>query len=402
MTNLDKAINLYLRGFNNDYIKRRTNISIQSLLKKSLSNGIKYDKSSIIDFQIKYIKDNYCVSDVISAYEYIIETYGYDESIMKKKQIHVLGCGFGNYPKVFKAVLGDSVYNELRNKFWKRKQVKTVNKLYGVDNVFDKKVFSKFVSDDALNEGRIKREKTLMERYGVTDINKHEPFLDKMRESQRSTFLKKYGVDNPMKINEIAKLSAKNRQEAMLEKYGVRNSVQSPELMDKIFKARKRNNTMNTSLPETTMHRELISIFGENDVVYNEIIDARYPYHVDFYVKSRDLFIELNGDSSHCDHWFDIDNINDRHRLESYIENMNRIESETGKSSKYRGMIKTWTITDLEKRNIAKRNNLNYLVFWDGSCRTKNGCRIAKLSDFYSWVEDGCPDSFDWNSKNTY
>lgn len=402
MTKLDKATDLYLRGFNGEYIKQRTGISVQSLLKQLLSKCIKYDKNDIISYQVLYIKSKYTIDDVIEAYKYIITTFGYNESMIKGKKIHVLGCGFGNYTKVFKQVLGDDVYFSLKNELWYTKQSSIVKERYGVTNIFDKSTFSNFVSDAAIAEGRVKRQQTLIERYGISDINKYEPFLDKMRESQRVTFMAKYGVDNPMKVSNIAKLSAQRRQKVMLKKYGVANSVQSSELMDKIFKSRKKNNTMNTSLPETTMHRMLIDIFGEHDVCYNEIIDDRYPYHVDFYIRSRDLFIELNGDISHGGHWFDENNVSDRHKLESYVNNMECIESETGRASKYRAMIKTWTIKDPEKRHMAQLNRLNYLVFWDGSCKSVKGKRVAKLTDFKKWIEDRYPDSFDWNKNNTY
>ena len=110
----------------------------------------------------------------------------------------------------------------------------------------------------------------------------------------------------------------------------------------------------------------------------------------------------MNGDVSHGDKWFDRDDDNDKKKLESYFVNMERIESESGKKSKYGAIIKTWTITDVMKRNIARENKLNYLVFWDGSSSIVKGERVAKLLDFYEWVRGGCQDSFDWNSKNTY
>lgn len=42
--------------------------------------------------------------------------------------------------------------------------------------------------------------------------------------------------------------------------------------------------------------RCVAAYFGKTDVLRNVCVDNRYPYHVDFYVKSHDLFIELNGD----------------------------------------------------------------------------------------------------------
>lgn len=402
MTEIEKAIDLYLKGYKSSYIKDKTGISLKSLLKKLSLENIKYTKDDIYDYQYNYIISNYTVNDVEEAYRHMSKTYSDLSKAQGRREIFILGCCFGSYAKVFKRILGSKKYDDLRNECWKLKQVSTIRSKYGVDNVFDKRVFSNFVSDEVIAEGRIKREQTLLERYGVTDVNKYQPFIDKMVNSQRETFIKKYGVDNPMKVPDIANLSAERRQESMLEKYGVANSVQSTEIRNKIFKSRRKNKTLNTSLPETTMLYELQSIFGEDDVVYNEIIDDRYPYHVDFYIKSRDLFIELNGDVTHGNKWFDDNDEYDKKKLDSYLINMERIESESGKKSKYGAIIRTWTVTDVMKRNIAKENNLNYLVFWDGSCSFIKGERVAKLSDFYEWVNEGCKDSFDWNVKNTY
>lgn len=402
MTKIDEAKDLYLRGYKGSYIKEHTGITLQSLLKTLLSQNIKYTNDDICNYQYDYIVKNYDDYDVEEAYKSISATYPNLSEARNKKEIIVLGCCFGSYPKVFKRILGEDRYNILKNECWKLKQVSIIREKYGVDNVFDKRVFSNFASDEAIQNGRLKREKTLLERYGVIDINQYQPFIDKMVDSQRKTFIEKYGVDNPMKVSEIANLSAKRRQKSMMNKYGVANSVQSSEIRNKIFKARKDNNTLNTSLPETTMLIELQSIFGKDDVIYNEIIDDRYPYHVDFYIKSRDLFIELNGDITHGDKWFDSSSDEDNEKLESYISNMERIECESGKKSRYSAMIRTWTVTDVVKRNKAKANNLNYLVFWDGSCSIVNGERVARLSDFYEWVNDGCKDSIDFNVKNTY
>lgn len=49
-------------------------------------------------------------------------------------------------------------------------------------------------------------------------------------------------------------------------------------------------------------------------------------------------------------------------------------EWQAKKSAYYESAINNWTILDLQKLEIAKKNNLNYLVFWD-----------KRLSDFLEW-----------------
>lgn len=136
MTEFDKAIDLYLKGYKGNYIKDQTGISLQSLLKKLLLQNIKYSKDDIYDYQYNYIINNYTVSDVENAYRFISTEYPDLSKAQSKREIIVLGCCFGSYTKVFKRILGNKKYDDLRNECWKLKQISTVREKYGVDNVF--------------------------------------------------------------------------------------------------------------------------------------------------------------------------------------------------------------------------------------------------------------------------
>ena len=402
MSNFTKAEEFYLRGFGSQYIKRRTGISMQSLLKQLAARGIKYSKDDIVNYQIDYISQKFTIDDVKSAYQQIMTNYDNLEASKRGRHIEVLGCGFGDYPRVFRAILGDDEYNLLKNKCWHEKQVSTVKKRYGVDNVFDKKVFSTLVSDEILADGRLKRKETMLERYGVEHPNQNVDIVAKMVESCKNTNRERYGVDNPMQRPDIAMKSSKRRQEVMLEKYGVANSVENSEIRNHIFDARRKNHTLNSSKAETVLGDMLREYFGADDVLSNVIVDKRYPYHVDFYIKSLDLFIELNGDKCHGSHWFDENNEQDLQIVKSWSINAQKIEFETNKRSRYSKYIKTWTKTDVDKRRIAKENKLNYLVFWDGSCSQRNHISVPNLIDAKAWFADGCPMPCDWHKENTY
>ncbi len=398
MSKLDKAEKLYLRGFNSQYIKRRTGISIQSLLKQLLAKGVRYTKEDIINYQVDYIRQRYSDDEIIAAYKHVSDSFDDVYKAGKAHKITVLGCGFGNHAVVFRKLLGDEVYNKLKSECWKAKQVKTMTDKYGVKNVFCKETYDKFISKDAVAQGRLKRTQTLIERYGVEHPNQNKDICEKMKSSITATNREKYGVANVMQVSEIAQKSAERRQHVMLEKYGVKNSVESTEIRNHIFESRRNNKTLNISRPEIALCNMLVEVFGEDDVISNCIIDDRYPYHVDFYIKSRDLFIELNGDRCHNNHWFDETDIRDVQTVTSWTENMQQVESKTKKKSRYRKYIETWTVKDVAKRRSAKENQLNYIVFWDGS--NKNG--VPNLKDATAWFEDGCPDSFDWKPENTY
>lgn len=198
MSKFEKAENFYLRGFNSQYIKRRTGISMQSLLKQLAAKGVKYTKDDIINYQIDYISKKFTVDEIKDAYRKVLSSYSNLEKSKRGRHIEILGCGFGDYPKVFRKILGDEAYNNLRNECWHDKQTATVRARYGVDNVFEKETFSALVSDDVLIEGRKKRRNTMLERYGVEQPNQNPDIAAKMVSSCIATNQERYGVDNPM------------------------------------------------------------------------------------------------------------------------------------------------------------------------------------------------------------
>lgn len=398
MDKLMQANDLYLRGFRGEYIKQHTGISIQQLLKRLKSHGITYTKQDIVNYQIAYIKARYSVSEIIQEYERISEVYADLDKAAHSKQIKCLGCEFGRHAVVFRALLGNKAYTELKNRCWHKKQEKIMIDRYGVENIFQ--ILEPSMHSDVSRE---KRRQTMLRRYGVEHPNQNDVIKARMIETCIHTNLERYGVESPMQCSEIAMKSAVRRQAVMLQKYGAANSVQIPEIRNRIFESRKKNGTLNSSQGEDVLYELLVAYFGKSDVFRNRCVDGRYPYHVDFYIKSRDLFIELNGDKCHYTHWFDPDNEQDMQVVTAWRDNMVRLEQANGKPSRYRSYIKTWTVTDVAKRQAAKAAKLNYLVFWDGSRKTnRSGQHFPRLSDAMAWFDAGCPDSKDWRPENTY
>ena len=114
MGKLEKAEKLYLRGFCGEYIRRRTGMSIQQLLKQLLSNGVTYTKTDIVKYQVAYIQSHYTIEDIEAAYRHISVTYENLEKASRGKHIECLGCGFGQHAVVFSQLLGEERYKELR------------------------------------------------------------------------------------------------------------------------------------------------------------------------------------------------------------------------------------------------------------------------------------------------
>ena len=97
-------------------------------------------------------------------------------------------------------------------------------------------------------------------------------------------------------------------------------------------------------------------MFGEKEVEY-QYKDVRYPFVCDFYIRSKDLFIELNIHWTHGDHPFNENNPED-------IENINKWKSKAETSEFYKQAIHTWTIRDVNKLKKLKENNLNYIIIY--------------------------------------
>lgn len=120
------------------------------------------------------------------------------------------------------------------------------------------------------------------------------------------------------------------------------------------------------SKPQLKMEFLIKQKFGEDNVL-SEYVSERYPFHSDFYIKSLDLYIELNAFWTHGGHWFDPTSEDDLLVLSKWQEKAKN-------SSLYRTAVKTWTETDVQKRKIFEMSGLNYIVFWD-----------TWLSDFFEW-----------------
>lgn len=217
---------------------------------------------------------------------------------------------------------------------------------------------------------KAKAEQTMLEVYGV----KHPVQSDEIRARMQNTVLQRYGADHPMRSDSI-----KNKVMAtVLEHYGVSHPMQSNAVKVKVVQSKAEHGTFHTSQPEENLYIMLCGEFGSDDVE-RQHTDFRYPFACDFYIKSRDLFIELNGNWTHNDHWFDLQSEQDLATVKLWQE----------KGTKYySNAVSVWTGLDVRKRETARRNNLNYIVFW--------GC---SLDDVRKWIGMGCPDGHDWEHE---
>lgn len=217
------------------------------------------------------------------------------------------------------------------------------------------------------------RRKSCLDKYGVTCVfmtkeniekSHSNETIEKMMNTQVKNNLAKYGVMYTWQIPQvISKINDTNTL-----KYGGKNWTttdegkakmseihKSRELQEKTNRTKKERGTFNSSSKEKELHSLLVCIFGEDDVDTQFRDSTRYPFACDFYIKSKDLFIELNIHPSHYTHAFNIDDENDVLLLEELKSS----------NDKWDNMIAdVWGNRDTQKITLAKNNKLNYIVIY--------------------------------------
>lgn len=260
---------------------------------------------------------------------------------------------------------------------------------YGVTNPFAADKVKEKIKQSMLNQHGVeyvgqaevskqKSKAVLLERYGVDHYSKTDEFKQYISENKdniaakiKATCLEKYGVDSALKVPEIKKKkytttlakygisNFNNREKARetaIERYGTANLAAVAEVQAKQQATKRKNGTFNTSGPEERFYVKLCEKYGSHDVI-RQYKDIRYPFLCDFYIKSIDLFIELNLSWTHGEHPFDKENPADLAKLAKWQEKATT-------SKYYENAITTWTKRDQVKIATAKSNKLNYIAYY--------------------------------------
>lgn len=226
----------------------------------------------------------------------------------------------------------------------------------------------------------------------INELNKKDPLRGKKIRDKREVTKAKLYPDDPHK----GEFGSKKFKESMMNEYGSETYSQSFDyqmkksiieekryttLMNRYDKGslmevekfyNKRCETINKNLekdpnyyhhrfidskPELKCYEYLCNKFGKEDIKRQYKDKGRYPFRCDFYIKSLDLFIECNYYWAHQDHIFNPSDIKDIEKLKEYKE---KVKTKSG----YNEVIKTWSLSDPNKVNTAKNNNLNYIILW--------------------------------------
>ena len=278
-----------------------------------------------------------------------------------------------------------------QNKY--RNSIDTLNKrvkeIYNVDNVWQSNIIKekckyiileKYGVDNVskLNQIKEKKKNTCLQNYGVsagfnngkseiTKLKKYNSATYNNMNKNRETCIKKYGADSIFKIKEF-----QNKiKQTFNKKYNVDYATQLPktiknshsiEAINKCFETQKKNGTINKSKEEDKSYELLKEKYPDVIRQYKDL--KRYPFACDFYIPSLDLFIECQYSFFHNGRPY-IGNENDLKEIEIIKEkSLKRKQITNKKTTRYDSIINIWTIRDVNKRKIAKQNNLNYLEFF--------------------------------------
>ena len=124
---------------------------------------------------------------------------------------------------------------------------------------------------------------------------------------------------------------------------------------------------------EQDTYRYLCSRFSIDDIRFNEVIDDRYLFHVDFYINSMDVFIEINAHHSHGTHRFGTDPT-DKQLLEELKKKV-----EKNPKSQAKDKIRVWTQSDPLKIKTAQDNNLLYIPIWSNKIEVV----VSEIEQFF-------------------
>lgn len=232
-----------------------------------------------------------------------------------------------------------------------------------------------------LRDYGIKKDRSMMIKRRLQTLDELPESEKKRRSTAQSIRSKKTRSDiqnDPVRLAEFTRRQSESHKESWSNKTEEelaelskklsdiqlsRTPEQKAEKLEKEIATKKANHSFTTSKPENDYEEYLKSIYGEDDVV-PQYVDDRYKspvsgkkYWCDFYIKSKDLFIECNWFWMHGFRPYDPDDEWCQNQLSSWKE-----KAITKKT--YDHAIYVWTKLDVEKREVAKKNKLNFIEIY--------------------------------------
>ena len=303
----------------------------------------------------------------------------------------------------------------------REKQMATMQKKYGVSSALQSKKFrdkftetmqEKYGVSSALQSKKFRDKftETMQERYGVNYTGESDILKHKMME----TSLKKYGVINPAMSDDIKQkvintnlkqygveyiaqspIIKQRMQENNMRKYGVKFTTQLESTKQKVKETniqrygenylmkfsnkgqqtKRQNGTFATSSVETTLYKKLCKYFDSENII-KQYKSELYPFNCDFYIKSENLYIEIQGSWTHGSHPY-----NEKNEDDIILKNKWENKWKNKGSDYYKCALDVWIYRDTKKRNIAKTNNINFIEIFSINSEYCLNCILSYINE---------------------
>jgi hypothetical protein len=217
---------------------------------------------------------------------------------------------------------------------------------------------------------------TMTSKYGVRYALQNEDSVCRLR----NTSYDKFGADNFCRsayYYEMLDSIIEKRNVTCTYLYGATNYTLSdefksriPEINAKRYNTHKKNNSFNTS----SIEQQLVTFFKENNIDFKyQYKSDNYPFACDFYFPQADLYVEIQGHWTHGKHPYDSTSKEDQEQL--------AIWESKSQDNFYRNAIKCWTVSDVNKRNLAKERGLNYLEVFSCSLSVCTEAILSRIAE---------------------
>ena len=221
--------------------------------------------------------------------------------------------------------------------------------------------FIRYGAYNAMNvsELREKHQKTCTEKYGSEQVLSNPMIREKIMKTNETRYGNKWAI--------ASKEIREKVRETTMKHFGVPCYFQSQESLErreemyaigefqrKVVETKRKNGTFNTSKPE----KDILVLLQEKfpDVVY-QYRSELYPFDCDFYIPSLNLYVEFQGHWTHGSKPFE--------GTEEDLAELDKWKQKALTSKFYRNAIDVWTELDVKKRQLARKNELNWIEFFN-------------------------------------
>ena len=215
---------------------------------------------------------------------------------------------------------------------------------------------------------KAKTKNTCIAKYGVANSFKTKKCIENSHSSiakkkRLETLFSKYQITSPFSSTECRKKSLNT----LYLKYHVTNPYNIPKIQHKCIEASKTNiakqkryiTRKDNGWNRSSCEEYFKEILKKLDIFYKHNYKSdQYPWKVDFYLEKYSLYIELNVFWTHGFHYYDYMSEEDNNCINAWNKQNNGY---------YKKAIDIWTQNDIQKRDWAINNNLNYIVLWNMS-----------------------------------